>query len=111
MVSAALLTVVAGFIVTTFPALPDAPITRFTMTISGGKRGIIATTRNLCKAPKSQLRGVVSLRGHHGKTAKTQKPKIGTACKVAKKKSSKKKSTKKSSSSKKSAVTPTAVRS
>jgi hypothetical protein len=97
-------------LVTTFPALPDAPITRFTMTINGGKRGIIASTRNLCKAPKSQLRGVVSLRGHHGKAAKTQKPRISTACKAPKKKSSKKKSTKKkSSSSKKSAVTPTAA--
>lgn len=102
-------------LVTTFPALPDAPITRFTMTISGGKRGIIATTRNLCKASKSQRRGVVSLRGYHGKATKTQKPLISTACKSAKKKSSKKKSSKKttkkkSSSSKKSAVTPSAAR-
>lgn len=78
-------------LVTTFPALPDAPITRFSMTISGGKRGIIATTRDLCKAPKAQRRGVVSLRGHNGKATKTQKPLISTACKTAKKKSSKKK--------------------
>lgn len=91
-------------LVTTFPALPDAPITRFTMTINGGKRGIIATTRNLCKAPKTQRRGVVSMRGHHGKSAKTQKPLISTACKAPKKKTSKKKATKKPSSSKKSAV-------
>lgn len=101
-------------LVTTFPALPDAPITRFTMTISGGKRGIIATTRNLCKAPKAQRRGVVSLRGYHGKSTKTQKPLISTACKTAKKKTGKKKSskksTKKTSSAKKVAVTPTAAR-
>lgn len=86
-------------LVTTFPALPDAPITKFTMTINGGKRGIIATTRNLCKAPKSQRRGIVSIRGHNKKTLKTKRPNISTACKVAKKKSSKK-STKKSTSKK-----------
>lgn len=101
-------------LVTTFAALPDAPITRFTMTISGGKRGIIATTRNLCKAPKAQRRGLVSLRGHHGKRLKTRKPLISTACKAPKKKSSKKsakKSSKKqSSSTKKVAVTPSAAR-
>lgn len=99
-------------LVTTFPALPDAPITRFTMTINGGKRGIIATTRNLCKAPKSQRRGVVSMSGHHGKRLKARKPLISTACKAPKKKSSKRKTTKKQpASSKKPAVTPTAARS
>ncbi len=89
---------------TTFSSLPDAPISRFTMTIKGGKRGIIASTRNLCKAPKSQLRGIVRLRGHHDKSRKTQKPRISTACKKPKKTSSKKRTTKKSSSAKKSSA-------
>ncbi|MFA4928911.1 MAG: hypothetical protein WC558_10365 [Patulibacter sp.] len=101
-------------LVTTFPSLPDAPITRFTMTINGGKRGIIASTRDLCKAPKSQRRGLASIRGHNNKTLKTTKPNISTACKTAKKKSSKKSSKKKttkkkSSSAKKFAVVPTAA--
>jgi hypothetical protein len=83
-------------LVTTFPALPDAPISKFTMTINGGKRGIIATTRNLCKASKSQRRGLVAIRGHNDKRLKTKRPTISTACKSAKKKSGKKRSSKKS---------------
>ncbi len=95
-------------LVTTFPALPDAPITRFTMTINGGKNGIIASTRDLCKAPKSQLRGIASIQGHNNKRLKAQRPNISTACAKPKRKSTKKKSTsKKSSSAKKSAATPT----
>lgn len=77
-------------LVTTFGSLPDAPITRFTLTISGGKHGIIATTRDICKTSKSSLKATVALAGHHGKSAKTQKPTLGTTCKSAKKKSAKK---------------------
>ncbi len=91
-------------LVTTFPSLPDQPITRFTMTINGGKRGIIATTRDLCKASKTQRRAVAVIRGHNDKRLKTQRPLISTACKAPKKKSTKKKTT-----TKKAAVSPTAA--
>jgi hypothetical protein len=34
-----------------FDELPDAPINRFTMTLSGGKRGLLVNSANICKAP------------------------------------------------------------
>jgi hypothetical protein len=67
----------AGRLVTTFPAIPDAPLSRFTMTIAPGKHGIIQATRALCG-----IRNVGSARfvGHHGKKAPTQAPMVATAC-------------------------------
>jgi hypothetical protein len=34
-----------------FDNLPDAPIERFTMTLYGGKRGLLQNSANICKAP------------------------------------------------------------
>ncbi|WP_320671111.1 hypothetical protein [Patulibacter defluvii] len=65
-------------LVTTFGAIPDAPITKFTLTINGGKHGIIATNRDLCSY--SSLKASVRMAGHNGKTAPTAKPTIATAC-------------------------------
>lgn len=65
-------------LVTTFGAIPDAPITKFTLTINGGKHGIIAANRDLCSI--ASLRASVRIAGHNGKTAPTAKPTIATAC-------------------------------
>jgi len=40
-----------GGIETFFDELPDAPIDRFTMTLFGGKRGLLVNSSNICKAP------------------------------------------------------------
>jgi hypothetical protein len=40
-----------GGISTFFDELPDAPIERFTMTLFGGKRGLLVNSSNICKAP------------------------------------------------------------
>lgn len=42
--------VVGGKLVTTFPAIPDAAVSKFSLTISGGQRGILVVThhQNLC---------------------------------------------------------------
>jgi hypothetical protein len=34
-----------------FDELPDAPISRFTMTLHGGKRGLLVNSVNICRAP------------------------------------------------------------
>jgi hypothetical protein len=69
-------------LVTTFPSIPDQPISKFTLDIKGGKAGIIAATRNLCTAKaKASSRFV----GQNGEKAPTRSTKISTACKVAKK--------------------------
>jgi hypothetical protein len=36
---------------TVFSNLPDAPINRFTMTLFGGRRGLLTNSSNICKAP------------------------------------------------------------
>jgi hypothetical protein len=53
-----------GALVTTFPAVPDAPISRFDLTIDGGEHGILAANTNTCTAPK---RADLAYRGHNGK--------------------------------------------
>jgi hypothetical protein len=40
-----------GGIETYFDELPDAPIERFTMTLFGGKRGLLVNSSNICKQP------------------------------------------------------------
>src|SRR5664279_3581852 len=35
-----------------FEGLPDAPVTKFTMVLNGGKRGLLVNEKNLCAAPQ-----------------------------------------------------------
>jgi hypothetical protein len=35
-----------------FEGLPDAPVTKFTMVLYGGKRGVLVNEKNLCKTPQ-----------------------------------------------------------
>jgi len=70
-------------LVTTFPAIPDQPITSFELKIDGGKNGIIAATTNLCTA---KAKAISRFTGHNGKKAPTRTTKIATACSTAKKK-------------------------
>ena len=70
-------------LVTTFPSIPDQPITSFEIKIDGGKNGIIAATTNLCTAKAKASSRFVSW---SGKKAPTRKTKIATSCSKAKKK-------------------------
>ena len=39
-----------GYLVNTFAAIPDAPVTRFDLTIKGGRNGILAVSNaDICK--------------------------------------------------------------
>jgi hypothetical protein len=42
---------VAGRIKTVFRAVPDVPVSKFVLTMKGGKRGLLVNSRNLCAAP------------------------------------------------------------
>lgn len=64
-------------LVTTFRSLPDLPMSSFTLTISGGKKGILVLNRNICG--HVQKAGVV-FTGHNGATKKTTAT-MGTPCK------------------------------
>lgn len=76
-----------GGILATFTNLPDAPIDRFTMTLFGGRRGLLTNSVNICKQPPlasvkalgQNNRGAIfttELRGQCGKKGKG-KPRKG----------------------------------
>lgn len=72
-----------GAIATTFPLLPDLPLTRFALRFRGGRFGALEATRPLCKA-RRRLRLPAGFRGWNGDVARTR-PRIGVrGCKKAK---------------------------
>jgi hypothetical protein len=72
-----------GGIRTTFEAVPDAPVSRFTLQMQGGKKGLLVNSTNLCRHPKANK--VISLmEGQNGKAFDTE-PALANSCKKAKK--------------------------
>jgi hypothetical protein len=65
-----------GGIRTVFSALPDAPISTFTLTMKGGKRGLLVNSVDLCKQP---AKAVVKTTGQNG-AAHNFNPALTTAC-------------------------------
>ncbi|HTE63910.1 MAG TPA: hypothetical protein VK631_26370, partial [Solirubrobacteraceae bacterium] len=63
-------------LVTTFPGVPDAPITRFELKIAGGRHGILVANTNICTASR---RAVVQIDGQNGKRADTA-PRLRMPC-------------------------------
>ncbi len=66
-----------GRIRNTFDAVPDAPVSKFVMTMNGGKRGILVNSTDLCR---SKERGVAKFTGQNGKRS-TSRPKVGLSFK------------------------------
>jgi hypothetical protein len=62
---------------TRFLHVPDAPVTRFTMSLFGGKRGLVENSADLCKARR---RARVSLAAQNGKV-RNFGASIATSCK------------------------------
>jgi hypothetical protein len=58
---------VHGAIRTTFRRLPDVPLTKFTMTVPGGKHGLLIASRSLCQGP---VKGTLTLKGQNKKKLK-----------------------------------------
>ncbi len=70
---------VHGRIRNTFDAVPDVPVSRFVLTIRGGKhRGLLVNSRNLCAHRQFAK---VNLRGHNGKRLTRKRAKLRTPCK------------------------------
>jgi hypothetical protein len=67
---------VKGFLKTTVPIVPDAPIGHFRLTLLGGKKGYLVNTRDLCASPA--VARIVYV-GQNGKR-REQQVKTGTAC-------------------------------
>ena len=61
---------------TRFLSVPDAPVTKFTMNLFGGKRGLIENSEDLCRTtPRAEIK----LKAQSGRSHNT-KPKIAVAC-------------------------------
>ena len=70
-----------------FQNIPDAPVSRFELNLSGGAKGLLQNSKNLCKASD---RATFDLTGQNGKTQRTE-PKVQVSCGKGQKNASKKK--------------------
>jgi hypothetical protein len=64
-----------------FEGVPDAPVTKFVLSLKGGKEGVLENSRNLCAHTQ---RAEVRLMGQNGKRREFE-PVIKTSCKKQKK--------------------------
>ncbi|HEY0318808.1 MAG TPA: hypothetical protein VGC49_11020 [Solirubrobacterales bacterium] len=60
----------------TFDVVPDAPVTKFTLSMQGGKKSLLVNSRNLCKAPGH---AEVKMFGQNGKKSLTR-PQVANSC-------------------------------
>ncbi len=61
---------VAGRIKTVFNAVPDVPVSKFTITMKGGKKGLLVNSRNLCGAPAFSN---LNLKAQNGKQVRNKR--------------------------------------
>ncbi len=66
---------------TTFESVPDAPVTKFTLSLDGGSKGLVENSTNLCAATEYIQ---VQMTGQNEKTM-DQKQALQTSCSKAKK--------------------------
>ena len=72
---------------TVFPMVPDVPVSKFVITMKGGKRGLLTNTRDLCKRP---IYSFLNFKAQNGKKVKKKKlPLRVPGCKGAKKRAKK----------------------
>jgi hypothetical protein len=81
---------VKGRIRNTFDVVPDVPVSKFVLTVKGGRKGLLTNSRNQC--PKKlrgkrvkPLRAIARIKGQNGKKA-NQRPKLRRPCGKGKKK-------------------------
>jgi hypothetical protein len=72
---------VDGRLRTTFRTTPDAPVTKFTLKLNGGKKGLLVNSADLCA---HRRRVQIRLSGQNGKLHETR-PVLGTDCRSGKK--------------------------
>jgi hypothetical protein len=69
-----------GGIRTTFARVPDVPVSKFVLTLPGGKHGLLVASQSLCLPVKA----IVQLKGQNGKKA-NRHPRLRTPCSGPKK--------------------------
>ncbi|HMB53839.1 MAG TPA: hypothetical protein VKU40_11000, partial [Thermoanaerobaculia bacterium] len=70
---------VRGGIRSTFPAIPDLPVSRFILDMQGGKKGLIVNSRHLCHKP-GRNRARSNIRGQNGRFSKTRPRVVALTC-------------------------------
>lgn len=65
-----------GGIRTTFDTVPDVPVTKFVLTLPGGKKGLLVNSDNLCKQP---IRATVRIKSQNSRKS-NRKPIVRTPC-------------------------------
>jgi hypothetical protein len=71
-----------GGIRNTFQVVPDAPVSKFTLTLLGGHKGLLVNSENLC-SPKAKTQAIADFTGQNGKVYDTT-PKVQNSCKGGK---------------------------
>ncbi len=66
-----------GGLRTTYDTVPDVPVSKFILTLPGGRRGLLVNSRNLCG--RKGVRAIVRLKAQNGKKA-NQRRKLRTSC-------------------------------
>ncbi len=66
-----------GRLRTTFDVVPDVPVSKFALTVRGGKHGLLVNTRSLCNRKYKVL---ARFKAQNGKKS-NQRPKLRTSCK------------------------------
>ncbi|HEY3435288.1 MAG TPA: hypothetical protein VGK41_06520, partial [Solirubrobacterales bacterium] len=67
-----------GGIRTTFGRVPDVPVSKFVLTLPGGKKGLLINSTNLCAKP---VKAIIRIKAQNGKKV-NRKPKLRTPCSV-----------------------------
>ncbi|HET8566397.1 MAG TPA: hypothetical protein VFL77_07970 [Solirubrobacterales bacterium] len=65
-----------GRIRNTFEAVPDAPVTKFTLQMQGGKKGLLVNSQNICRG---KHRAIATFIGQNGKRQETH-PLVKASC-------------------------------
>jgi len=71
---------VKGRMRTTYDVVPDVPVSKFVLTLPGGRRGLLVNSTNLCAR---KYRVIARFKGQNGKKA-NQRPRLRTPCKKRK---------------------------
>jgi hypothetical protein len=67
-----------GGIRTTFGRVPDVPVSKFTMVLPGGRKGLLVASRDLCKGP---VKAIVRFKAQNGKKLNKRQT-LRTPCKA-----------------------------
>ena len=67
-----------GGIRNTFSVVPDAPVSKFVLSLEGGKQGLLVNSENLC-SPHAKTHAIADFTGQNGKIYNTT-PKVQNSC-------------------------------